>query len=906
MPNRSVRLTSRVVLAALALSLFAARDAAAQVTPSPEEPDGVTALLRQLEQVLLSGDQAQYVALLTDGASRDRARDFAATELGPGVIRAILQERAREPLFGTIAGEGYEVLVDIFAERTARARIATWRLELKRTREAQAPNEMDLFAIDDQERMNAFDGLYKISLDATTQYDARNLQISAEDLRLTLTSGTVFVANTEAGVTSVVLMGQGNMLFTPPSETEKGQVRIFSGGDTLETPFNAAYIRLNPNDFERMFSPAEITSRAVDPRDFRRADEIFKTESAKSYTLDLADLSPDAWSLLPSAGDFLAEVRTRKYDTLTYAREEFEAEDVTLFERKNQRNIALYPSLQRIARSGRFYNDDDLAEYDILDYDLDLSFTPERQWVEGLARVRLKIKAPLVGTLTMRLAEPLALQSIVSDRFGRLLSIRVKNQNSIVINLPTGVPRDTEMELTIGYAGRLPPQDPERETAMIGDQLTPSQVPLEQGEAPLIASEPSFLYSNRIYWYPQGTRSDFATATMRVNVPARYNVVASGVLEEESPSVMPADDPTLSRRLYTFNAKEPQRYLAVLLSRFELADQTTVNFDGVTAPGGRRSMTIMVQANPRQVGAGRDLMQPAADVAKFYAGLVGDSPYPSFTLALVESDLPGGHSPAYFAQLNTPGPMKRFAWRNDPVVFSGFPEFFLAHEMAHQWWGQAVGWGNYHEQWLSEGFSQYFAAMYAKDKHGDQTFAEVMRQLRKWSLDETDQGPVYLGYRLGHIRGDSRIFRAVVYNKGAAVLHMLRQLVGDEAFFKGIRRFYIESRFRKVGTEDFRKTMEAEAGRPLQRFFDRWIYGATLPNMTFTYRVEGNEAVLHFDQAGEVFDVPVTVTLQYMDNTRADVLVPVTEASAEMRVPLTGTLRIAEVSFDSGTLAEIK
>ena len=55
---------------------------------------------------------------------------------------------------------------------------------------------------------------------------------------------------------------------------------------------------------------------------------------------------------------------------------------------------------------------------------------------------------------------------------------------------------------------------------------------------------------------------------------------------------------------------------------------------------------------------------------------------------------------------------------------------------------------------------------------------------------QSDQGPVYLGYRLGHIRNDSRVFRALVYNKGAAVLHMLRRLVGDDAFSRGMRRFY--------------------------------------------------------------------------------------------------------------------
>src|SRR5207244_11487684 len=103
--------------------------------------------------------------------------------------------------------------------------------------------------------------------------------------------------------------------------------------------------------------------------------------------------------------------------------------------------------------------------------------------------------------------------------------------------------------------------------------------------------------------------------------------------------------------------------------------------------------------------------------------------------------------------------------------------------------------------------------------------------MRKWAIDQSDQGPVSLGYRLGHVRNQSRVFRALVYNKGAVVLHMLRRLMGDEAFFRGIRRFYRTSRFHKAGTEDLRAAMEAEAGRPLDRFFERWIDGSALPKL---------------------------------------------------------------------------
>ena len=69
---------------------------------------------------------------------------------------------------------------------------------------------------------------------------------------------------------------------------------------------------------------------------------------------------------------------------------------------------------------------------------------------------------------------------------------------------------------------------------------------------------------------------------------------------------------------------------------------------------------------------------------------------------------------------------------------------------------------------------------------------------------------------LGHIKGEGRVFRAIVYNKGAMVLHMLRRLVGDEAFFNGLREFYTTWRYKKAGTEDFRVAMEHASGRPLE------------------------------------------------------------------------------------------
>jgi len=889
----------RVTLVALALSLCAVGSA------SPQESDGVAALLARIERTAQAGDAGAFLALLASGANRARAADFAGTELLPGAVRAVLKERDREPLRGTRAGDGYTLIVDVLVEFGARARASTWRIDVKRVGNAGADLE---WAIEDVDRLSSVENLYRLALNATKAFTAQNLKIAAEDLDLTLVEGSVYVADVDIGVTGLVLLGRGTMSFHPSPDTEKGQVKIFCGSEALDTSFSAAFIRINPSDFEGAIAAASLQPRAVDGRELRRADEVFRDDAQKSFVIDLGDLSRDAWSLLPGAGDFIAELHTRKYDTLTYAKSSAEAEDITLFDRKRHHNIALYASQHKLATRGRFYNEDDLVDYDVLDYDIDAAITPDRQWIDGRARMHLRVRAPVLGTLTIRLADSLVVQSIVSYEHGRLFGVRVKNQNILVVNLPTALSRDAEVRLTITYAGRLEPQTPERE-ALVFEQPQRSAA----DDVPLISAEPSFLYSSRSFWYPQATVSDYATATLRLSVPAGLDCVASGELQPGFPTVIAAKDPTQNRKLYVFNATQPVRYLAFIVSRFSRAETATIAFPPLETPADAvplvgpsySSLNLSVEANPRQVQRGHEMASRAADVALFYHSLIGDVPYGSFTLALVESDLPGGHSPGFFAVLNQPLPTSTLVWRNDPAAFSGYTDFFLAHEVAHQWWGQAVGWTSYHEQWLSEGFAQYFAALYAQHQKGDELFGSVMRQMRKWAVDQSDQGPVSLGYRLGHVRNQSRVFRALVYNKGAVVLHMLRRLMGDEAFFRGIRRFYRTSRFHKAGTEDLRAAMEAEAGRPLDRFFERWIYGSTLPKLKVAYRIENSDVVVRVEQVGELFDVPITVTLQYSDRKPIDVVVAVTDRVAEVHVPLAGILRGVDVNKDDCTLAEI-
>jgi hypothetical protein len=474
------------------------------------------------------------------------------------------------------------------------------------------------------------------------------------------------------------------------------------------------------------------------------------------------------------------------------------------------------------------------------------------------------------------------------------------------------------MTIVVDYSGSIPSQRVDTEGLALS---------LQGADDRGFQLEPHFLLSNRSYWYPQGDTTDYATATIRVTVPEGYGCLASGEMVADAPPPRrDAAQASLKSRQYIFTAIDPLRYLAVIVSKLSLVGRATMTFgeesdetavaaakpvsitpNGQRAPGFRirDRVEIAMQANPRQQGRARERLEWVEDIMRFYATLMQDAPYATLSVAMVEQDLPGGHSPAYVAVLNNPPPNSPLVWRNDPAAFTGFDEFFAAHELAHQWWGQAVGWKNYHEQWLSEGFAQYFSALYAQKVHGDDTFYDMLRQFRRWAVNESEQGPVYLGYRLGHIKGDNRVFRALVYNKGAAVLHMLRRLVGDDAFFAGLRRFYNEQKFQKAGTSDLQQAMEAESGTSLGRFFERWIYESELPRLRYETAIDPGVVTVRFEQRGNlVFDVPVTVTLLYTDGRTEDVVVAVVDKTTEQKIPTNGAIRQVQINRDSAALAQ--
>lgn len=220
--------------------------------------------------------------------------------------------------------------------------------------------------------------------------------------------------------------------------------------------------------------------------------------------------------------------------------------------------------------------------------------------------------------------------------------------------------------------------------------------------------------------------------------------------------------------------------------------------------------------------------------------------------------------------------------------FAGFVQEVTPHEVAHQWWGHAVSWASYHDQWLSEGFAEFSAGLFlqqAVGKNWRKDYKEFWDRLRRRVLEKNnfgvapnDAGPLWMGQRLNSPRTASA-YQNVTYPKGAFVLQMLRTMMWtsedqDKAFIAMMHDFVDSHRDRPATTEGFKKVAERHMTKSmdlhkdgrLDWFFDEWVYGTQVPKYHFEYQSS--------PEPGGKVKVHMTITQSEVDD-RFAMLVPV-------------------------------
>ncbi|HZL56700.1 MAG TPA: M1 family metallopeptidase [Bryobacteraceae bacterium] len=329
---------------------------------------------------------------------------------------------------------------------------------------------------------------------------------------------------------------------------------------------------------------------------------------------------------------------------------------------------------------------------------------------------------------------------------------------------------------------------------------------------------------------------DKATSEFLITTPDRYAVVANGALKESS---------TLSgaRRMTHWKESAPiASWLnAIAVAPFDKSDLGSIA--GI-------SLQTWLYPRDRDIGAAT-LDAPMRQAAEFYAARIG--PYSYEKLAGVEAaGVDGGmeHASEIFFD------ERLFGAARVPGI--------VAHEVAHQWFGDAVTEKDWDDVWLSEGFATYFALLELEREEGHDPFIAALKRSRTkvFAAQKEEPREAVIHRNLSDM---NNVLNDLVYEKGGWALHMLRAQTGDEAFWRGIREYYRLYRNGNASTDDFRAVMEGAAHTDLKWFFHQWLERAGAPVVAAAWQYDPATRRIELDleqtQSGIAYRLPLEISI---------------------------------------------
>jgi aminopeptidase N len=341
--------------------------------------------------------------------------------------------------------------------------------------------------------------------------------------------------------------------------------------------------------------------------------------------------------------------------------------------------------------------------------------------------------------------------------------------------------------------------------------------------------------NNARQWLPMIDHPyDKATSEFIITAPARYQVVANGLLQEET-------DLGDGRRLTHWKQSAP---IASWLNAVGVA-QFSVHHAGLV-----KGVPLQTWVYHQDRDAGIAAFEETSRLAmEFFSEYVG--PYSYEKLGNVQAaGINGGteHASAIFYGENS--------------LSSGAIVSLVAHEIAHQWFGNAVTETDWDDVWLSEGFATYFALLFIEHYYGRDQFVAGLKRSRDtvFANEKRLPGKSVIHDNLSDMR---QVLNGLVYQKGAWVLHMLRRQLGDQRFRAGIRDYYRRYRNGNATTDDFRQALEEQAGADLSWFFSQRLKRAGSPVIEGGWRYDpaAKQLVLELAQTqpGEAYRLPLEI-----------------------------------------------
>jgi hypothetical protein len=713
----------------------------------------------------------------------------------------------------------------------------------------------------DKSPRELYDAIKALRMDPASVYQidgSTRIELRRSDVQISFDRGKlVFYAPLDGRITGAVFSGRGHALAMPRDAVEKQQMARFLGAPVLDQDFTYVFLRFTDDtaeDLLRQLHNAQLTPQQ-DPVFASQWDAYLAGQHPGQYLRVLAaSLSQNTRPYFYAAIDGVA---TGAFDVLLDPEHEeplmigqpkkFGPESKTYFDIWASYKI---PGISPPP-----------AAFRSLRYSIDTTILSNNS-LEAKTDVRLRAESSGERLLIFQLSRMLSVDAVTGDRGEPLAFFQnegidrqqqnTRADNHLYVVLPAAPQRGAEFGIQFRYRGNV----------------------IEN------AGNGVFFVGARENWYPHfGDPAHFSSYDLTMRWPRRLRLVATGVKTEEHEegdfrvghwrTEKPAPVAGFNLGDYASASISAGSYSVEIFANRQLEQAlrdrlsppgTKIDIE-MPGPLSRRSPsfhTQMQSISPSPADALKSLAREIDSSVRFYEALSG--PFPFRTLNV--SQIPGTFGQGWpgLIYLSTfsflPSEAQKRAGLS-AAQEAHFADLVPFHEVAHQWWGNVVGWSSYRDQWIAEAIASYFALLFADHHRGSDHALRLWLDRYRKNLTErapgaepppSEIGPLALGNRLTSSKSPTG-FEDLVYPKGAWVMHMVREMLRqsgnknpDARFIALLRTLVTKYSYRALSTADLQRELEAvmtpamdlEGGHSMEWFFEQWVRGTGIPR----YRVE--------------------------------------------------------------------
>jgi tetratricopeptide (TPR) repeat protein len=474
--------------------------------------------------------------------------------------------------------------------------------------------------------------------------------------------------------------------------------------------------------------------------------------------------------------------------------------------------VALAPLLSaqdRGSKSGRI---------DVDNYAIDAEINPHTQSLTASVKVRFSPLDNDVSSASFELNPALSVSRVVDDAGHQIPASRSGQDMAVVLSFPAPLAKGKATTVTFTYDGRLTGQE---ESPVFGIKFAAIQNDIAY-----------LMYPSR--WFPvNGYSVDRFTSNLHITVPTGYQVIASGLGNSQPAGA--------GKTAFTFQFTKPSFPGSIAVVQ---GDPVKVNSEGITTSVYFRQKQNMANAYGEETGK----------VLSFLTSVYGLAPQANITLVETEDGTPNGYSAPGIIFLSPRG------IGNQPAAR------LLANQLARQWWETLVSPINRDHLWLENGNARFAELLWDEHANGSGAMEQDLHDTYVEALT-VDNPPMI---QAGRLDDYSPEYWALTAGKGAAVLNMLRNVIGNDNFNKVMSSFTEKYGWQSVSTADFRKLAEQITGRNLQYFFVQWLESSGAPEFKMEYTVfrtqKGFRVMGKINQDLDTFQMPVDLKIETEGN----------------------------------------